>query len=127
MKQWLIILIGAIGMLSQSAVAQSQTSRLTEEQKEELIKEMEAYMEEMNLTEDQEEKYKEISLKYLDEFKGLRESNDSKLGKYRKAKDLQEKKNKEMRDLLDDRQYKLYLEKQEERREKMKERRKSNK
>ena len=107
--------------------AQSRAANLTVEQKEEIKKNVEAYAAALQLSETQKPKFEEITKKYAEQMIALKESDGSRMSKYKKLQSIHENKNAEMKSLLSKDQYKVYLEKQEERLKKMKERRKKNK
>ena len=106
--------------------AQSRATNLTEEQKEEITKNLEEYATAINLTEEQKPKFEEITRKYAKQMKAVKDSGGRPMSKYRKMKSIREDKNAEMKPLLSKDQYNVYLEKQEEMQKKMKERRKKN-
>ncbi len=103
--------------------AQSQAKNLTDEQKEELAKNMEEYFEALNLSEEQKAEFEAVTKKYAEQMKAVRDGGGGKLKKYRKIKSIQKNKNAEMEKLLSEDQYEVYLEKQEEMQKKMKEKR----
>ena len=109
-----------------TSFAQSKTADLTEEQKEELSKNLEAYFDALNLTEEQKSEFEAITKKYAGQMKSLKDSGGSRFSKYRKMKSIRSNKNAEMKKLLSKDQYKVYLDKQEEMQKKMKERRKNS-
>ena len=81
------------------------------------------YRQRLDLTEQQKPQFIEISQKYGQQFKELKNSSESRLSKYRAYKSIQKNKNKEMKTLLDSKQYKVYLEIQKEVQKKIKEKR----
>lgn len=85
------------------------------------------YINRLNLTEDQKPQYIEISKRYGNQLKDLKNSSKSRFSKYRAYKSIQKGKNKEMKSLLSSKQYKVYLEIQKEVQKKMKEKRKEKK
>ena len=87
---------------------------------------MEAHAAALHLSEEQKPKFKEITKKYAKQMKAVKDSGARPMRKYRKVKSIREDKNAEMKSLLSQDQYKVYLEKQEEMTKKMKERRKKN-
>ena len=103
--------------------AQSQATTLSDEQKEELAKNMEAYFEALNLSEEQKPEFEAITRKYAEQMKAVKDGGGAKLQKYKKVKSIQKNKNSEMEKLLSKDQYEVYLEKQEEMQKRMKERR----
>ncbi|MEM9919046.1 MAG: sterol desaturase family protein [Bacteroidota bacterium] len=99
--------------------AQDRLANLSEEQKTEMRKNMENHIESLQLTEEQRPEFVAISKKYGNQMLALKESDMSKLSKYRKMKSIGKSRNKEMKKLLTKEQYELYVERQEEAREKM--------
>ena len=106
--------------------AQEKATSLTDEQKEELAKNLEEYFIALNLSEEQKHEFETITKKYVEQMKAIKDSDDSRRSKYRKVKLIREKKNGEMKELLSKDQYKVYLDKQEEMQERMIERRKNS-
>lgn len=106
--------------------AQSKAANLTEEQKEEITKNLEEYATAINLTEEQKPKFEEITTKYAKQMKAVKDGGGRRMSKYKKVKSIRKNKDAEMKNLLSKDQYKVYLEKQEEMQKKMRERRKSN-
>ncbi len=103
--------------------AQSKTAKLTEEQKEEVTNNLEEYAVALDLSEDQRPKFEEITIKYAEQMIAVKNGGGRKLQKYKKVKSIRENKDAEMKILLSKDQYKVYLEKQEEMKKKIKERR----
>lgn len=79
--------------------------------------------EKLNLTESQKETFIKTSKRYANELKTLKNSSKSRFSKYRTYKDIQNRKNKEMKALLSSQQYKVYLEIQKDVQKKIKEQR----
>lgn len=104
--------------------AQSRAANLSEEQKEEIKKNLEAYAFALHLSETQKPKFEEITKKYAKQMKAVKNSGGRPMSKFEKVKSIRKNKDAEMKSLLSKDQYKVYLEKQE---EKMKERRNKNK
>ena len=119
----IILLIFAIGF---GVNGQAQT-KLTEEQKEELLLQYEEDMESLQLSKEQRDTYKDIMMNHAQEMKALKEGNESRREKYKKYKALQDSKDGEMKALLSKEQYKKYQAIQERRKKEVKERRKENK
>jgi hypothetical protein len=94
-------------------------------QQEELKAKMEAYREKLNLTEEQSTRVEEINAEYMKALSALKSSGDKKLAKYRRFKDIQSKKDKQMKEVLDKEQYKQYQAMQAELKSELKEKRKS--
>lgn len=109
--------------LSFSGIQAQSKSKLSPEQKEVVIAQLKADKERLALTKEQEAPFMEITKKYLLQMKDLKASDTSRMEKFKAVKDIQGKKNAEMKALLTAPQYATYLDIQKERREKMKERR----
>ena len=113
-----------VTVISGGLKAQSQTSRMTEEEKEEAKARYEAYQEKLNLTEAQSAEVEEINLTFFEELSELKKSNEARFAKYKKLKSLGKERDKEMEAVLDDSQYKIYQEYQAEIRDEFKQNRK---
>lgn len=90
--------------------------------KEQMKEQRDADVAKLNLSEDQKSTFDEISKRYGKELKAIRQADISREEKMAKAEPLIAAKNKEMNALLDDTQYKTYLEIQDERKKHMKKR-----
>ena len=106
--------------------AQSRAANLTVEQKEEIKKNVEAYAAALQLSETQKPKFEEITKRYAKQMKAVKDSGDRPVSKYKKVKSIRKNKDAEMKRLLSNDQYKVYLEKQEDMQKEMRERRKRN-
>ena len=104
--------------------AQSKANNLSEEQKEEIKKNLEEYATALNLSEDQRPKFEEITMKYAKQLQAVKDSGGRRMSKFKKVKSIRKNKDADMKSLLSKDQYKVYLEKQEEMQKKMKERQK---
>jgi len=104
--------------------AQSRATNLTEEQKEEIKKNLEEYAAALHLSEEQKPQFEEITKKYAEQMKAVKDSGGRRMSKFKKVKSIRKNKDAEMKSLLSKDQYKVYLEKQEEMQKKMRERRK---
>ena len=103
---------------------QSSTNAYSEAQKEEFAANMEEFFLALDRSEEQKPQFREISQRYAEEMKAVRDGGGGKLQKLNKLKAIRKNKNAEMKDLLSEEQYQVYLEKQEENQKKMKENRK---
>lgn len=102
-------------ILSCTLSTKAQTTRqLSEDQKKELKAKMEAYKAELNLTEEQQPKFEEINLQFAEEMSKLKGDNGSRLSKYKKFKKITDERNKKMKELLTDEQYKIFKSHQDE-------------
>ena len=119
----LIIFAMLLAICSLSSYAQTSSSRLTEEQKNEWKARLDAYREKLNLTDEQKPKVEEANMDYLAALAEIRESGGSKLSKYRKYKQANNERDKKMKGILSKEQYKIYKEQQEEFKEELKARR----
>ncbi len=119
----LSLLVVALVIGTTTINAQSSEKNLSEDQREELAQNLEEYFAALDLTEEQQPKFEEITRRYAGQMKEVKGGSERKLQKYKKIKSIREKKNAEMKDLLTKDQYKVYLDKQEEMQQKMKERR----
>ena len=106
-----------------TSFAQSRAANLTEEQKEEIKKNLEEYSAALNLSEEQKPKLEEITKKYAKQMKAVKDSGGRRMSKYKKVKSIRKNKDAEMKKLLSKDQYKVYKEKQKEMKKKMKARR----
>jgi len=112
-----LVLILTVFGLTNSAFAQS---KLSEEQKEELLAKYESYRTELNLSETQQEKVKEINSTYFEGLASLQASGGSRLSKLKTFRSLSDRRDKEMGQVLDKGQYKRYKEMQKEMRSEFK-------
>jgi chloramphenicol O-acetyltransferase len=103
--------------------AQSRAENLTMEQKKEIKKNLEENAAALNLSQDQKPKFEAITKKYAEQIKAVKDGGGRKLQKYKKVKSIRKNKDAEMKALLSKDQYNVYLEKQEEMKTKMKQRR----
>ena len=101
--------------------AQSRAENLTDEQKEELAASMEEYFSVLDLTEEQKFEFETITKKYAEQMKAVKDSGGRRMSKFKKVKSIRKNKDAEMKTLLSKDQYKVYLEKQEEMKKKIKE------
>ena len=106
--------------------AQSRATNFTEKQKEEIKKNLEEYAAALDLSENQRPKFEEITKKYAKQMKAVKDSSGRPMSKFKKMKSIRKNKDAEMKTLLSNDQYKVYLNKQEEMQKKMKERRKNS-
>ena len=118
-----LTLFFASSLISSTAFAQSRADNLTEEQKEEIKKNIEAYATALNLSEQQRLKFETITKKYAEEMKAVKDSGGSRRSKFKKIKSIRKNKDSEIKTLLSKDQYKVYLEKQKEMKNRMKRRR----
>jgi len=122
MKSLKLLIIGLFILVSSNVVT-AQGQGPSEEQKAQMAEEMEAFVATLNLTEDQKTEFKSINDKYRVQMEEVRDSGSGKFSKMRKLKSINKDKNKEVKAILNDDQYDLYLVQQEKMKKKMKERR----
>jgi hypothetical protein len=109
-----------------TSFAQSKETELSDEQKEELTQNMEEFLEVLNLSEKQKPEFEAITKKYAVQMKAVKENGGGKYKMYKKVKSIQKNKNSEMKKLLSEDQYEIYLEKQKEMQKRMKDREKNS-
>lgn len=126
MKKLHLILLAATTFFLAAGNLQAQERKvLSEEEREEIVENAKINLEKLALTDGQKPSYKAINQKYAEKLKTLKLSEEDRRTKLKAAKAIQEEKNAEMKTLLNEAQYKTYLEMQAERRNKLKERRKN--
>lgn len=115
------VILGVILIFSCALSTKAQTTRqLSDEQKKELKAKTEAYHAELNLTDEQQPKFDEINLQFAEELSKLKRDSGSKLSKYKKFKELNDERNRSMKEILTDDQYKIFKEHQQEVRKELK-------
>lgn len=117
-KLWLFIALLLVGITNINA--QTKRENLSDEQKEEIKKNVAEYATSLHLTDVQKPEFETITKKYAKQMKAVRDSGGGRFNKYRKLKSIRKNKDKEMRQLLNKEQFKTYLEKQKERKKQMK-------
>ncbi|GAB3907602.1 hypothetical protein GCM10028803_41630 [Larkinella knui] len=118
-----VILSAAIVLLLSGPLRAQST--LSAEQKTQLKAWQEANLAELNLTEEQKPKVEAIQQTYRQGLADLKNSNGSRLAKYRTYNDLKERRNQQMSEVLTREQYKTYRQQQEEQEKELKKRRSS--
>ncbi len=113
-------------MLIAGSTAVFSQSRMTQEEKEEAVARYREYIEKLNLTEEQKPKVEEINGTYFEGLSTLRNSQGTRMHKYRTFRKLSAERDKEMKNVLTKEQYAIYRNQQEEQREKFRERRRSS-
>lgn len=101
-------------------------NRMTQEEKEEAKERYKAYTERLNLNEEQKPKVEEINMTYFNALSKLKNSDGSRMEKYRIFKDANSTRDKEMKKVLTKEQYAIYKENQQEQRDNFRERRRKN-
>ena len=118
-----IITILLLTLLNVTSYAQER--QLTIEQKEQVKEQLEQYFEKLDLSEEQKQKFEEITKKYALQMKTLKISGKSKFANYKEYKSIKGSKNKEMKALLSAEQFKIYQKTQKEIQKKIKEKRRN--
>jgi hypothetical protein len=113
-------------LVSNTIVAQEQKLE-KEDRKIEMAKQFKIAKEKLALTPDQEIKFKEISLKFGDKIKEIRNSDEDKKTKFKQLKEIKSQKDAEMKAFLSESQFKTYLELLEERHDRMKDKKRNRK
>ena len=103
---------------------QSKAANLSEQQKEEIKKNLEEYSAALHLSKAQKPKFEKITKKYAKQMVAVKDGGGRLISKYKKVKSIRKNKDVEMKSLLSKEQYKIYLEKHEEMKKKIKGRRK---
>lgn len=98
---------------------------VTQEEKDKMAARYQAYMEKLNLAEEQKPKVEEINTAYFDGLLNLKNSNGSKMEKFRTFRALSSTRDKEMKNVLTKQQYAIYKQNQQEQRDNFRERRRS--
>jgi Spy/CpxP family protein refolding chaperone len=104
--------------LSTTAYAQDRPN-LPEDQKQELVNYQQENVEKLALTPEQQEPFREISTRYFREYRENKKADIRVTEKFRKVKEIQDRKDAEMKKLLTESQYATYLTIQQERRDRM--------
>lgn len=121
----LITLIACIFLLAGTAL-RAQT-KMTEEQRKEALAKYEELKTKLNLSEEQEKKVETINSEFIDGLAALKSSGGSKIAKFRKFSDLRSKRDAQMKEVLNEDQYKDFKKFQAEMKEDFKENRTKNK
>ncbi|MGS2740980.1 hypothetical protein [Sinomicrobium sp. M5D2P17] len=120
MKKTLFILV----ILVQTAVFAQQEMSEGKEFYQEILQEQ---IHALQLEGDQKKAFTEISNKYYDKTMAIRESNASRMSRFKELKSLRESKDNELKAVLDENEFEAYKELQKENREKLKEANKKRK
>ncbi len=108
-----LILAMVVVLVSVSGSVYAQ-QRMTDQQKQEAKAKRDAFKEKLNLTEEQKPKFEEINRNQAEALSTLKNSDASRLEKFRKYRDLKSEKDKKMKELLTKEQFKIYEDYQEE-------------
>lgn len=99
----------------------------TEAQKQQRKAKFDEMKQKLALTPQQEQSFKDINKKFHEEIKGVKTAEGDRTEKFGKIKAIRDRKDGEMKKILSEQQYKTYLEIQQERHQKMKDKRKEMK
>ncbi|MEE6188058.1 hypothetical protein PIECOFPK_01823 [Mycovorax composti] len=91
--------------------------------KEEMQAMMIAYKEKLNLSSEQERKMEAINKQYIADLNAIKSSNATKLNKLKKLRAANERKDQQMKKILNSQQYAIYKAEQEKIKQKIKENR----
>ncbi|MEM6800249.1 MAG: hypothetical protein AAF696_02535 [Bacteroidota bacterium] len=120
MKLFKMLSLMSALVLFSTNISLAQENEPSAEQKTEMAKAMQEYVEALNLSDDQKPEFEAIMKKYLPKLKAVKDSGEGKFQMYKKVKAIRKDQNAEMEKLLSEKQYEAYLEKQEEMQERMK-------
>ncbi|MDN5205590.1 hypothetical protein QQ008_29670 [Fulvivirgaceae bacterium BMA10] len=118
-------LIAVFGLIILTVNISCAQQKIDEKTREEAKQRFEAYMEKLNLNDDQASKVEEVNAKYFEQLQGLRESDVSRLKKYQKYKSAKKEKDQKMKEILNKEQYAIYEEFQKELKDDFRKQRKS--
>ncbi|KAA8478456.1 hypothetical protein BDE36_0234 [Arcticibacter tournemirensis] len=118
----LIPLIACMFLLSGMSL-RAQT-KMTDEQRQETLAKFEEFKTKLNLTDEQETKVKSINSEFFNGLSALKSSGESKMAKYKKFSALRSKRDAQMKETLNDDQYKEYKKFQSEMKENVRKKRK---
>lgn len=114
-----VLAIAAAILLTQTAMAQSRMDKLmtstTPEERAEL--QTQNMKESLSLSEEQYQRVHELNLKYARRMQSIYQTDGGKLQRLKSMKATSEEKDRELKRILDSRQYKLYKDQKEEMKE----------
>ena len=127
MKNLKITLIAVlVAFLSNGLVAQEKTDKPTkQERRAEMVEQFKIIKEKLALTPDQEVKFKEISKKYREKAKTIKDVEGDRKEKRKQIMEVKSQKDAEMKAFLSESQFKTYLEIKDDMKEKHKEKMKN--
>jgi Spy/CpxP family protein refolding chaperone len=115
------LLLVIILLIPASTFAQGQ---LSEGQKKETLERYKSNMALLNLTEDQKPEVQAIEKEFFDAVSSLRNSDGSKMEKYRRFKTINKNRDKQMKEVLTKEQYRVFKDNQEQTKKNLRQRRK---
>lgn len=113
-----MFLLSGMGLMAQT--------KMTDEQRKETLARFEEFKVKLNLTDEQGTKVKVINSEFFTGLSALKSSGDSKMAKYKKFSALRSKRDTQMKETLNDDQYKEYKKFQAEMKEEFKDNRRKN-
>jgi Spy/CpxP family protein refolding chaperone len=118
---FLLLALLSILLVPASTFGQSQVS---EDQKKETLERYKSNMALLNLTEDQKPKVQAIETEFFDAISSLRNSDGSRMEKYKTFKTISKNRDKQMKDVLTKEQYRVFKDNQEQTKKNLRQRRK---
>jgi Spy/CpxP family protein refolding chaperone len=118
---FLLLALLSILLVPTSTFGQSQVS---EDQKKETLERYKSNMALLNLTEDQKPKVQAIEKEFFDAISSLRDSDGSRMEKYKTFKTISKNRDKQMKDVLTKEQYRVFKDNQEQTKKNLRQRRK---
>jgi Spy/CpxP family protein refolding chaperone len=118
---FLLLALLSILLVPASTFGQSQVS---EDQKKETLERYKSNMALLNLTEDQKPKVQAIEKEFFDAISSLRNSDGSRMEKYKTFKTISKNRDKQMKDVLTKEQYRVFKDNQEQTKKNLRQRRK---
>ncbi|WP_310555671.1 hypothetical protein [Flavobacterium sp.] len=112
-SKFTFLIIALLIFFSAEIIAQETDKRA------EMIAQMKSTIEKLNLSTEQEVKFKEISKTFVMKAKEVKESDQNKRDKFKALKAMKDQKNIEMKALLSSEQYEDYLKIMEDRKKKV--------
>jgi len=114
-----LLIMAILTLISTNTLAQE--GQLTDMQKAQMETQLDEYYAKLDLSETQQPKFEEITIRYGKQMMALKESGKGRLAKYKEFKSIRNHKNEEMKTILTKEQYGAYELIQKEMQEKMKE------
>ena len=124
MKNSKLSILAVVIFALTSVVSKAQNySKISDEKKQETVEQLKLAQEKLQLSDEQKIKFKEVSKKYAEKMKSLRDTDEQRMAKLKELKSIQSEKDAEMKVLLSETQFKSYLEIKEDRKSRLKEKR----
>ncbi|MBC7605510.1 MAG: hypothetical protein H7199_00935 [Burkholderiales bacterium] len=119
MKNVKVFLATSVLSLIFNAATAQEKQKLSDEKKQEMVKQKQENKDLLGLTNEQQIPFRAITKRYAQRIKDLRGSSSDRKQKMDALKDIMSDKNGEMKTLLSEKQYEIYLQLQEERKTKI--------